>query len=467
MKNKYGYLTIFLTLSLTIILSLVLTLIEGARLNAVRMQTECVTDIAVNSVLAEFHREMQRQYDLFFIDTSYGTGIPLKENTAAHLKEYYDRNFEMNGIGLFADRRDLTKLNVTSLEIGETRMICDDHARALREQVLAYMSAEPAGELASEVLQLISSYDGAGPDLTMWSRIRDETAQALLSNELDDPGAAVEGFRALPVLYQVFGGSTGLSGSSFDITNALSHRDAAAGNMEQLTNSHRYARADTVLFDEYIFEKCSRFGRELEKSSMKYQVEYILFGEASDRGNLEKTAQHLLAVRLALNTAYLFSDEARKEEARAMAAVFSAILLSPELTELITTAILLAWSYVESIYDLKVLFREGKVPLIKNSGSWATSLQNILIPASVQPDGTNSIGGSGLSYGQYLRIFLFLENGDMKNLRLMDMMEEDIRQTPGNGAFRIDGCMDAFGMHVEVGSGYGFRCGMSRQVTYN
>ena len=484
--SRGGYLTVFLALSLTIILSLVLTLIEGARLNSLRMQTELVTDVAMNSVLAEFHRELQRQYDLFFIDTSYGSGVASRENVEAHLLEYYDKNFEMDGLSFFADRRDLTRLKVTSLSIENTRMICDENAQALREQVLAYMSAEPVGEAAGEVLQLISSYDGAGPDLTMWSRIRDETAQALADHELEDPGAAVESFRILPVLHQVFGDTSGLSGNTIAAGGTLSHRDPMRGNMGSPENSHHYGRADTVLFDEYLFEKCSRYGHELDKSQLKYQLEYILFGESSDAGNLEKMAQHLLAVRLALNTACLFADEAKKEEARTLAAVLSTILLSPELTEILAAAILLAWAYVESIYDLKVLFHNGRVPLVKDSSTWKTSIQNILIPAQVQGGGSRQSSGQGsgqesgqgsgqgsgglsqgLSYENYLRIFLFLENGNMKNLRFMDMMEADIRRTPGNEAFQIDGCMDAFSMHVTVGSGYGYSCEMHREITYN
>ena len=55
----------------------------------------------------------------------------------------------------------------------------------------------------------------------------------------------------------------------------------------------------------------------------------------------------------------------------------------------------------------------------------------------------------------------------MKNIRFMDMMEADIRRTPGNEAFQIDGCMDAFSMHVTVGSGYGYSCEMHREITYN
>ena len=72
-KNADGYLTVFLTLILSVMLSLCLLLVLGARENTRRMEIECVTDIGMNNILAEYHRELLQQYDLFFIDTSYGT----------------------------------------------------------------------------------------------------------------------------------------------------------------------------------------------------------------------------------------------------------------------------------------------------------------------------------------------------------------------------------------------------------
>lgn len=74
---RKGYITVFLTLSLTLILSLVFTVIEGARISAIRMKFECVADIGMNSVLAEYHRELLEQYDLLFVDMSYGEAMQI------------------------------------------------------------------------------------------------------------------------------------------------------------------------------------------------------------------------------------------------------------------------------------------------------------------------------------------------------------------------------------------------------
>ena len=93
-KNLYagGYLTVFLALTITVLLSLILVLLEGARINAIRMKTETAGNIAVRSALGEFHRELLRQYDLYFIDTSYGTGAGGTENVRQHLQNYMQKN---------------------------------------------------------------------------------------------------------------------------------------------------------------------------------------------------------------------------------------------------------------------------------------------------------------------------------------------------------------------------------------
>lgn len=75
-SKENAYLTVFLALSMTVILSLCLTLIEGARTNGARFMTEYAMDVGMNSILAEYHRELLKQYDVFFVDTSYGTNQP-------------------------------------------------------------------------------------------------------------------------------------------------------------------------------------------------------------------------------------------------------------------------------------------------------------------------------------------------------------------------------------------------------
>jgi hypothetical protein len=55
----------------------------------------------------------------------------------------------------------------------------------------------------------------------------------------------------------------------------------------------------------------------------------------------------------------------------------------------------------------------------------------------------------------------------MKNMRLMDIMEADIRETDGNENFRMDWCMDAFGISSVTKSSFGYSYPLKREVSYN
>ena len=92
-KNN-AYLTVCITLCLAVIMSLFLVLLNGARQNGARLEVECVTDIGLQSILAEYHRELMKQYNLFAIDASYGTALCSKTNTEAHLRKYLKKNLD-------------------------------------------------------------------------------------------------------------------------------------------------------------------------------------------------------------------------------------------------------------------------------------------------------------------------------------------------------------------------------------
>ena len=59
MQTKYSaYLTIYLSLIFGIVLSLLFVFVEGAAIGAVRAQAELVADLGLDSVFAEYHREL-------------------------------------------------------------------------------------------------------------------------------------------------------------------------------------------------------------------------------------------------------------------------------------------------------------------------------------------------------------------------------------------------------------------------
>ena len=55
---------------------------------------------------------------------------------------------------------------------------------------------------------------------------------------------------------------------------------------------------------------------------------------------------------------------------------------------------------------------------------------------------------------------------ETKTQRLMDIIEMDVRQTDGNGQFKMDYCLDVFRAEITVGTKYGYEAKIERIYGY-
>lgn len=471
-----GYLTLFLALSMTVILSLCLTLIDGARKNGARFMTEYAMDIGMSSILAEYHRELLKQYDLFFIDTSYGSSLPSIGKTAEHLQAYMEENLSAgNAVGVYG--QDLFGLSVQNIRIGNLAVATDLNGKTLRAQAVSYMKDKYGLSLFSEVEQweeVVAEYELQSEDLS--ARRNDvesqiaavDGSQIQVSEEewvtltVDNPADEVNAQRNKGVLLLVMKDTDSLSNTGFNMDKAASVRTLYQGQGPIEERSEKESLAELLLFDEYLLEKCSYYGQELEKSRMKYQVEYLVVGKDNDLDNLKSIALRLLTIREAANAAHLFSSGGKRAMITALATAVSVIFLIPWLQPLLEYSILFAWSFAESVYDVRTLFDGGKVPLVKNGENWHTDI-SILFGGLENESGQSK---TGLSYADYLRVFLKMADTDTKTMRFADMAELDIRKTGGNENFRMDGCIDGMTIEANIVSKYAYAFLIQRDCCY-
>lgn len=185
------------------------------------------------------------------------------------------------------------------------------------------------------------------------------------------------------------------------------------------------------------------------KSGLRYQIEYIIGKKNSDEANLKDVAKKLLMVREGLNVAYLVSDALMMGQIHAMAAAIAAAFLIPPAVVVIEGALILCWAFAESILDVRELFAGGKVPLTKNASNWQLSLQGL--PALVDKldtDRQNDV--NGLSYEDYLQIFLLTTSKAQKVKGGMDMIESSFREMEDWNEFCLDHCITALEASVDV-----------------
>ncbi|MBP3458231.1 MAG: hypothetical protein J6K58_03395 [Lachnospiraceae bacterium] len=472
-KQAEASISIYLALVFTIILSFILLIIEGARENAIRMKAECAMDLSMSSVFAEYNRQLLEQYDLFFIDTSYGQPGASPERIGEHLKAYLEDNFQTGEeMGII---KDLLSLQAEEVNIMDYSLASDQGGVLIKRQAVSYMKdlygitylEELQRQLNTIESDSLFTRDITGERLANQSAIdnfeippRQVGEDQWEEVELNNPADGVNAARG--VLALVIDGESQLSTSGVNLSNYISARTCNQGN--GLAGRDKLGVADELIFNEYLIHKCGSYTNPKETGALQYQLEYILIGGDKDAENLKAVVNRLLLLRETANVVYLFSDSAKVAEAEALALAVTSAIALPELAELVKISLIFAWAYAESVYDVRMLLQGGKIPLMKNNETWHYSISGMLDFASdTSVDTENS---TGISYEEYLRVFLAIENVENKTNRAMDIMEMDVRKCPGNTYFRLDTCVDYIQAEVLTSSGYGYNHSITRSYYY-
>ncbi len=467
--------TVYLALIIGIMLSLILAVIEGARISTIRMHIECCADMALDSALAQYHREMLEQYELFFIDTSYGTPDPSFHRTEEQIMSYMEKNLRPQEEFSIPLARDLTGLSADGVQLLRAGVASDDRGTVLKYHIVEYMKDISGISLAESILS-------GGHQLESWQgqdmEAEWDNAEAAMKEEIlyrkrltdeewdgqipETPSDAVRPTRSEGILGVATQGMS-LSSASISGASRPSVRNLNCGTGLTEPALPADSTVDDGLLYAYILDKCGYLGKEKENSALAYEVEYILQQETSDRANLEKTARELLLIREAANIAFLLGSGLRSEAAEA-ASLIASLLLMPEIEPAVELVILFSWAYAESVKDIRILFQGGKVPLIKSDASWNTPFSQLLTYRSHL--NSYRASESGWSYREYLGALLFCHGAGHAITGLMDVMENDIRRTEGNAAFRIDGLIDSIEAEISVTSRFGGSYCIRRIYTY-
>ena len=482
-RSVDAYLTVWLALCLMLVLSLFLVLIDGARRNGGRLEAECVTDIGLQSILAEYHRELMKQYNIFAIDASYGTGTCSRENTESHLKAYLEKNLSVEDVFLSQFiYRDFLGLELKRAELSGVSILTDGNGAVFREKAAEALEEDVGLGLLEDIQEwiqviVVNVLDDGGTErekrnldaeVESYNGIYiEEEKDVWVPFYVDNPTAALEEKRCLGILKLVMEDEGQLSQKILVqdhlIMNRMEQGTFNRGNVKLSEQSGLEDAAERFLFQEYLLKYMGRYGCEDEDDVLKYQVEYLVSGKDSDVENLRSVAGRLCAIREAANVLYLFSDGGKRTEAQLLAEVTCTLLWVPELAPVLEAVILLGWAFAESVYDVKSLLNGGRIPLIKDDESWHYGLWSALW-GELQEETRE---GSGMSYADYLRIFMMLTDLETLTGRAMNMVEADIRSTPGNAAFRLDGCLVQVEADIQIDSTFGYQYTLTRRAGYH
>lgn len=460
--KKDAYLTVYVSLIFGIVLSLIMALIEGATIGTARVQSEMTADLGLDSVFAEYNRELLNQYDMFFIDDSYCTANGGIGKIESHLSSYINCNAEPTIDCSFPGHTNFLRLTNPYLEIESVSFATDNKGEVWKAQAVEYMKAtcglsaldKIKNELKTvndESLATRNIFDEISASRKDFDETVDEQEEIVETAQKTDGGFSytdivdiLDSIKGSGILNLVTNTSK-LSGGTINRKEYIKYRQEN-GNINKGAGLHDGVESpdgldDELFYNEYILKKFGYFNSQKDVGPLKYEVEYILYGKESDISNLRECASKLLQVRMVSNFIYLNKDTAKKAETGAVALAITALLGIPQAEKVLQQIILGVWAYAESVVDIRCLFDGGKVPLLKQSKDWTLGLSGILNGA-FKSSAKDTSKTTGLSYKDYLRIFLALSNKEDKLLRSLDMVEMDIRQTKGNENFRIDQCVD-------------------------
>jgi len=166
------------------------------------------------------------------------------------------------------------------------------------------------------------------------------------------------------------------------------------------------------------------------------EVEYLIVGGFSDKSNYSNgvtgVKDRLRLIRLAMNNIALLKDPKKmaivEEIALAAAAITGETFYEP-----VKAGVIEAWAAAETGNDL-VLFEHGKkVAFIKTPAQWATqNIQDIWAGWTGEWRETTPIYAadrSGQGYRDYLRLMLYVVDRETKLLRMMDLMQINLKGT--------------------------------------
>lgn len=467
--------SIYLALVLTVMLSLILTLIEGARISAIRMKIECVTDMGLNSTFAEFNRELLNQYDLFFVDTSYGKGSPSLMYTQTHMKDYMNYNFQVNKGFIGNKAKDLLAIEVMDVRVRDVSYATDKKGSVLKRQAVSYMKDKTGLQYIDKIISqsnimrenqldtrdIASENKNIDSELDQLEREEDGERKKV---HLDSPANKVKESKRIDILSLLLKDAGNVSNKAVRPEDYVQNRELQRGIGIPRGKELQENITEEVLFGEYLLEKCGCYTQKKQGSLLEYQLEYLYAGNQNDRDNLAAVANKLMLIRQVSNHIYLWSDGAKTAEADAAAAAIASAVLMPEIQPIVKISLMFAWAYGESVGDVRILLDGGKIPLMKSHGDWRLQFSNL---ADFKDQNyQREKGEKGLSYKEYLRLLLLTMNKEVKVTRFMNIVEMDLRTTKGNEQFRLDGCLDQLLAEIKCKSRFGYEYEIQRSYCY-
>lgn len=200
---------------------------------------------------------------------------------------------------------------------------------------------------------------------------------------------------------------------------------------------------EDIVFQEYICQMFGSFSRHKDNTAIKYETEYMICGKRTDKENINAVINELLAIREAINLAFVMSDLQKKNEAHALAMACLGYTGVYAAVKVLQYLILTVWAFGEAMIDVRIIMSGGSVPVVKTEDNWMLELKSLLNMAEVLKKIISPEKKTGFvewCYEDYLKLLLYMQNKDEQVLRVMDVIEANIQKNY-SACFKITNCV--------------------------
>lgn len=452
--KKKGSITVFLTMLLLLIASFFFALLEISRIRGLHTKAELVNDVALESVFAEYRKEIYEDYGLLLLDGSYGSDRLQMGKMEYRLEEMICKN-------LYDEKRqevDFYQLNAVDCQIPRYQLVTDQGGAAFRSLAADAAKQEAAASILEDFSEEITQKktmekeNGSVEDyLKAAEKAKEEAAkkqeQQSANNQEGGEGSAgnnnsqmsnnsasntgenvknpieeIKRYRKSRILSMVVRNGESLSKKAISTESALEHRQLEKGNLQVETQF-----LDEMWFLKYLESHFGCYGRIQADRALDYELEYILKGKDSDAENLEGVAKNLIAIREISNLAYLAKDVNKQAEAGELAVALMGWTLLEPVIAATKWGILASWAYMESVLDVRALLEGKRIAWMKTAEQWTSGLGGV----------ADTMGGfamskdceNGWNYIRYLQFLLCLKKDSKINYRSMDLIEVNINNS--------------------------------------
>jgi hypothetical protein len=477
-EKNGGYMTILASLLFLVTISVLFIILNQMVIHQGEAKSRIVQVGAGEHILANYNVPLAERYHLYFLDPR------MEGNMESRAKKYYQEVFSPNSLFLLGSST-LIKMKVKDIQIESYGTMQEQKYLYLRHEIREFMKYDTAKDLLSKiigdsaeeveeqnnVLEDLKGNIGEAEDEAEQAQQEESTETALAPTEQqelaradaqkNDPRKIIKEILSNGVLTFVMDGkevsdktipteslpsgilkekneefSTNLFENISEMKSSLSQMDGKKAVRNLTDQVYTYA---------YTQKYFNYYGKEekIEDTVLDYELEYILGGQESDKGNLKYVVHRLLLLRFALNMVYAVTSKELKAQALVTAEALS--LGVQGVAQVVEYAILGAVSFAEALLDVKNLIKGNQVPILKSKDSWKLSLSNV---AAIKEEG-NDKDQKGLTYEQYLLLILALRTSrDKLYLRMQDIMQTNIRQEQSD--FLINQCRFGITMKSKV-----------------